>query len=195
MTPSNRDGLREPSFKMSSAQLAVVVVLGSLSVLFGAGIVAYLVTRYTSPRWRLPETPDLPVGLFASTVLILATSVALHVALKAIKKNQLSLVLRSLRLSGLFALAFLIGQFINWYDMAELQHGTPALYVFTFYMVTALHALHVIGGLIPLGIVTAKAGRQEYSSSRWEGLKLCAQYWDFLAIVWLVILILLFAFD
>jgi len=62
------------------------------------------------------------------------------------------------------------------------------LYPFTFYMLTGLHAAHVVGGFIPLGITIGNARRRRYTSSHYEGVWLCRQYWDFLGVVWVVLL-------
>ena len=74
--------------------------------------------------------------------------------------------------------------------MIPALHGSDpyARYAFTFYWLTALHAAHVVGGFVPLGIVIARARRRQYSSSRYEGVRLCKQYWDYLGVVWIVLL-------
>jgi cytochrome c oxidase subunit 3 len=59
-------------------------------------------------------------------------------------------------------------------------------------MLTGLHAAHVLGGFIPLGIVLGRADRRRYSSSEHEGPRLCRQYWDYLFVVWVILLTALF---
>jgi cytochrome c oxidase subunit 3 len=183
-------GPRQPSFRMSTRQLLIVLLFVSLSVLFTASIVAYVATRLNSPLWRTPYMPGLPWGLFGSTALIAAVSGSMHWALSCVRKNRLEALGRALWLTGTFALAFLVGQTFNWLAMvpAQTAPGPRTLYAFTFYMLTGLHAVHVLGGFVPLGIAIARARRREYSSSRHEGVRLCAQYWDFLGVVWLVLL-------
>jgi cytochrome c oxidase subunit 3 len=93
-------------------------------------------------------------------------------------------------LGGAFSLAFLAAQSSNWYRVLELNPvlRNQELALFTFYMLTGVHALHVIGGFVPLGYVLYRAYQREYSSSRHEGVKLCIQYWHFLGVVWLLLL-------
>ncbi|HET9929853.1 MAG TPA: cytochrome c oxidase subunit 3, partial [Polyangiaceae bacterium] len=62
---------------------------------------------------------------------------------------------------------------------------------YTFYVLTGLHAAHVVGGFVPAGIVFARARRREYSSSRHEGVLLCTQYWHYLGVVWLALFLVL----
>jgi heme/copper-type cytochrome/quinol oxidase subunit 3 len=178
---------------MSAGQLAIVLVLTSLSVLFIASIVAYLVTRAQTQVWRSERTPGLPLGLIGSSALILAVSASVQRALNAVRQNRLTTLTRSLYQSLIFASAFVVGQLFNWVTLwrETLAAGEKTLFVATFFMLTGLHALHVIGGFVPLGIVIARARRREYSSSRYQGVLFCAQYWHFLGVVWFVLLVTL----
>jgi cytochrome c oxidase subunit 3 len=68
------------------------------------------------------------------------------------------------------------------------MHVTPSanLYGFTFYMLTGLHAAHVIGGLALLAIVTVRAFCGRYSANAHAGVLYSTMYWHFLDGVWLV---------
>ena len=107
------------------------------------------------------------------------------------KQNRLEELERWLLTAGGAALAFLVAQAINWRVMMSVDASLAkqTLYVFTFYMLTGLHAAHVLGGFIPLGIVLRKAHARQYSSSRYEGVRLCRRYWDYLGVIWLVLLV------
>lgn len=180
---------RAPSFKISTRQLGMIVLLVSLTVLFGASIVAYLITRFQANEWRTEGMPGLPLGLFGSTAMLVGLSFFVQRALTSIRHNRHEALLGNLWLTLLFALAFLVGQIWNWGAMREaaLAPSLRTLYPFTFYLLTGLHAAHVIGGFVPLGIVLTKARRREYSSSNHEGVLLCVQYWHYLGVVWLVL--------
>jgi len=180
---------RQPSFKMSMRQLAMVALFASLSVLFTASIVAYLITRFSAEVWQTPAMPSLPHGLFASTAMLVGLSWFIQKAVSSIQHNRHEALLKNLWLTFLFAFAFLIGQGLNWTYMREaaLAPGIRTLYPFTFYLLTGLHAAHVVGGFVPLGIVLGRARRREYSSSNHEGVLLCAQYWHYLGVVWLIL--------
>lgn len=175
-------------------QLGMLVFLASLTVLFVASIVAYLITRYNHPYWAEVQA-TLPKGLLAAGGFLVGTSASLEFAVRAIRRNHQSGLRHGLVLAGCFALAFLAAQSLNWAALMSLNAGddTRLLSLFVFYMLTALHALHVVGGFVPLVHVWHRAGQREYSSSRWEGVKLCAQYWHFLGGVWVVLMATLFA--
>ena len=168
----------------------MIVLFGTLSMLFGASVVGYLITRSQNDVWKTASMPALPLGLVASTILLAALSVAMHVALRAVRQNRFEALQRALSVTLLLGCAFVIGQAQNWRSMYAAAIATDArtLYAFTFYMLTGLHAVHVIGGFVPLLVVQAKARRREYSSSNHEGVKLCAQYWDYLGVIWLILI-------
>ncbi len=187
---------KEPSFvSLSPAQLAMYIGLASLSVFFAASLVAFFITRAQALAWRSVESPALPSGLWVSTVVLVLLSGCLHFAQSKLKKNHLLEVSRGLYAALICAVGFLGLQASNWRAMAEAHVAVEArsLYAFTFYSLTALHALHVLAGIVPLVLVLGRSKRDHYSSSRDEGVRLLRQYWDFLLIVWLVLLFALWS--
>ena len=168
----------------------MVVLLLSLTMLFGASLVAYFVTRAQSQVWRTAEVPPMPSGLLVSTALLLALSLGIHYAKARLGKNDFPGLKRGLFLVLGLGVLFLGMQVGNWRTVAtaDLAAAEKSLYAYTFYMLTALHALHVIGGVLASTWVTQRALRGDYSSSRSEGVHLLGQYWDFLLVVWVVLL-------
>jgi len=191
-TPSHRPQ-REPSFALSTRRLGLYVLFASLSVLFAASVIGYLITRAAAAEWRPAGMPGLPAGLWVSGVLVIGLSAVLETALKAVRKNQSRALSRRLWAALCLAVLFLAAQTSNWWEMhssvASIEVRT--LFPYTFYLLTGLHAAHVVGGLVPLGIVLARAERREYSSSHHEGVVLCVQYWHFLTAVWAVLFVAL----
>jgi heme/copper-type cytochrome/quinol oxidase subunit 3 len=163
--------------------------MASMTMLFGASLVGYLVTRFQNPVWRA-GMPGLPSGLWVSTGLLVIVSLAFSRAIAATRRNRFEALEGFLWLAGAAALGFLVMQAQNWHVMmrAEAAASARTLYAFTFFMLTGLHAAHVIGGFVPLAIVIRKTRLRQYSSSRLEGLVLCRRYWDYLGVVWLVLL-------
>jgi cytochrome c oxidase subunit 3 len=195
MAESERVGLeggKQPnqrSFGASKAQLGMAVFLASLSMLFGACLMAMVLTRINGAAWPDAELTALPRGLLVSTVLMALVSASLHRAVAAARANRPRALLAALSLAVALAVLFVLAQSLNWWQMASRDLGaeTATLYPFTFYFLTGLHATHVVGGLFPLWIIRAKARQTEYSSSRYEPVRLCAQYWHFLGIVWVIL--------
>jgi cytochrome c oxidase subunit III len=176
---------------MSLRQLGMLVLYCSMTVLFTATIVGFWFTRLTAPHYRAPGLPDLPAGLGLSTLLIALTSGSIWQAQRAIKHNHLEAVTRWLVASGVLAGSFLLTQSANWFAMRPPGNAN-SLYLATFFLLTGVHALHVLGGFVPLGFVIHHALKRDYSSSRHEGLSLCAQYWHYLGAVWVVLVTMLY---
>jgi cytochrome c oxidase subunit 3 len=176
--------------RMSLRQFGVIVLMVSMTVLFTATIIAYVWTRVVNPVWKTPDMPELPLGLFASTAMIVGMSASMHRAMHDVRRNRTDSLQRDLWLALAFGVGFITGQIFNWRTMEPGMHANVPhpLYPFTFYMLTGLHAAHVVGGFIPLGIVIARANKRLYTSSEHEGVRLVRQYWDFLGVVWLVLL-------
>lgn len=169
-------------------RLGVVLFLVSVGVMFVAVLVAYAVTRTSQTIW---VSAGVPPGLYVSTVLLAALSFMMHRAKDRVLANQPTRAQGSLRVVLILAVAFVVAQALNWRAVHTTAAVSHSLYAASFYMLTGLHALHVLGGVVPLVIVTAKAGREEYSSSRAEPVRLLALYWDFIGVVWLVLLVAL----
>jgi cytochrome c oxidase subunit III len=131
--------------------------------------------------------------LWVNTAALALGSVALQFARGAARRGELGELRSDLLAGGASALAFLAGQLMAWHQLADAGYylATNPANAF-FYMLTALHGLHLAGGIVALGWVTAKAWR---GGDRIERLRvsidLCAVYWHFMLFVWLVLLVVL----
>jgi cytochrome c oxidase subunit III len=186
-------GSAGPGSTWSAGQLAMLLALVSISVLFVASCVAVLVTRSQAPPAALAGIHPVPWGVAASTAFLAGLSACLHLAVTAIRHNASPRCERYLVLAGVCALAFLAGQLLNCRQVLASEAALPQRSVFAvaFFLLIGVHAAHVAGGLFPLAYVYVRTRRHEYSSSRYEGLRLCAQYWHYLGVVWLLLLLTL----
>lgn len=186
----------------------LVVFLLSLASLFAATLVAYWAVRLDAPSWPPPGAPGLPRVLWASTAALLASSATMHAAWLGARRGSAGLLRGGLVLTSALGLVFLVLQASGWHTLqGELGFVPPAQldpsghvhgvrhFAGTFYLLTALHAAHVVGGLIPLLVTTGRALRGAYSPARRQGVTLCAVYWHFLEAVWLIIFVTLVAFE
>ncbi len=169
------------------------VGIASMTMLFGASLVGYFVTRAQAKAWRSVDLPELPWGLWLSTALLVGLSSCLLRAQRAISKNRTEQLAKNLFVALLLGGLFCASQLENWRQVARaaLSVEVKGLYVYSFFMLTALHAVHVVAGLVPLWLCHRRALDHKYSSSRHEGIKLLRQYWDFLLVVWGVLLLAL----
>jgi cytochrome c oxidase subunit 3 len=113
-------------------------------------------------------------------------------ASNAAKKNNRSSMRNLLITGALLTLAFIAGQLIAWDQMVAAGYylrDNPA-YAF-FYLLTGLHALHLLGGMWFLGRLGFRMNQTGKGEKAMQNVKLCATYWHYLLIVWLVLFTLL----
>lgn len=174
---------------------AMTVLLVSLSILFMASALAFVLIRQRSASWPPAGFPALPRSLWLSTALILLASVTAHGALRAIRREDQGGLKRGLWLTLVVGVLFLVLQSYNWWEF--LQRIRPPLqmegaYLGMFYVLTGLHAAHVVGGLVPLAIVLWNAYRGKYSRNFHPGVRYCTLYWHFLDVVWVVLFVAIY---
>lgn len=170
----------------------MMIFLISLAVLFLASIVAYLAIRMQSEAWPPPGLPPLPRTLILSTALILLGSVTIQTAYACARANRRHALRASLFATLLLGVAFLVSQIISWLQLlGERTTMHSHLFGWLFYFLTGLHALHVIGGLLPLAVVTVNAFYDRYSPLRHSAVRFSAMYWHFLGGAWITLYALL----
>ena len=167
----------------------------SLAMLFAASMVGYLVIRGTHLPWPPPGFPVLPRSLWLSTLVIVLSSVAIQRALGAVRQGNHAGVTRWLASTFVLGLLFLGLQTAAWWQIVA-QIASPSQnagpYLKLFYVLTGLHAAHVVGGLIPLGIVTRRAAAGRYGPNDHSGVRCSAVYWHFLDAVWCALFVVVY---
>jgi cytochrome c oxidase subunit 3 len=139
--------------------------------------------------WRALPVPGL---LWFNTGVLVLSSVALQGAYLAAHRNNMEGVIVGLCAGGASAVTFLVGQLLAWQQLRAAGYfvtSNPANSL--FYMITAAHGLHLIGGLVALGRTTANVWRGAEMAQVRLSVELCTIYWHFLLLVWLVLLGLL----
>jgi len=175
--------------------LGMWVFLATLTVLFLAAIVGYLVVRLKAADWPPPGMPRLPGGLWLATAALLAGSVTIDQAHRAIRAGKTLASTRWLAATLALALLFLSVQSWNWWGLIRVRlTAATNLYAFTFFMLTGLHAAHVVGGVVLLAVVLARSLRGRYGSGAYSGVTYAAMYWHFLDAVWLLLFAVLVVF-
>jgi heme/copper-type cytochrome/quinol oxidase subunit 3 len=168
------------------------LLIASLSMLFGAALVGYLVIRMRASEWPPPGSSGLPAGIWISTVLLIILSILLVAAERGLRAGKVIEPARLLVASVLMALAFLGSQTASWLRLVA-DSATPqeSLLLWGFFTLSFLHAAHVLFGLVPLVITAVRALMGRYTADRHEGVHLVAMYWHFLLVTWFGILIAL----
>jgi cytochrome c oxidase subunit III len=176
------------SMTWPAAKIGLGVFLAVASSLFVLFISAYSM-RMNMVDWRALPVPRL---LWFNTGVLALSSAALQWAHVAARRHDADGVIVGLLAGGASAVTFLVGQLLAWQQLNVAGYfvaSNPANSF--FYLFTAVHGLHVTGGLVALGRTTAKVWRGAGIAEANLSVELCAIYWHFLLLVWLVLLGLL----
>jgi cytochrome c oxidase subunit III len=161
-----------------------------VTVLFSLLVVAYA-GRMAFEDWR--PVPESWV-LWLNTALLIVSSIAFEWASVSVRRGRIDHAKIGLAAAGFFAVAFLFGQLVAWRQLNAMIYfdiTNPAIAF--FYLITALHALHLAGGLVAWGRTTAELWRGLDLGRTVLHVRLCATYWHFLLVVWLILFGLLFS--
>jgi heme/copper-type cytochrome/quinol oxidase subunit 3 len=177
--------------RQAAAAQGMRLFLLSLGILFAATLIGYGVVRLELGPAAV-EVPPLPGLLWLSTVLLLASSGSIQVALGAARSGRPDRLVAAMAATTLLGVAFLAVQSVSWLRwagplVAGLREQRQAFLVAAFYVLTGIHAAHVLGGLVPLAVVTRRAAARRYGPAEHGGVLHCAMYWHFLDAVWLAL--------
>ena len=176
------------SFPLSKGQVGTWILLTAVIMLFAGLSSAYIVLRGV-PSWQNIELPSL---LWPNTAILLLSSLAIELSRRAIRRNDIQSMKRWLTIVGLLGFAFLVGQLAAWRQLVNAGVYLPStLQSSFFYILTGLHGLHLLGGIVALGIVFVMALKNRLSAFRHEPLKLCATYWHVMDGLWIYLFLLL----
>jgi len=158
--------------------------LVALGILFVAGLAGYTIIRLRADVWPPPGSPQLPAGLWVSTAILVVLSGLLVAAVRQARARRAGETARLLAAATALGVAFLVAQIGNW---LRLDGGADrTMLEFGFWMLTVLHGLHVLGGLVPIAVTTIRSGRGRYLADP-EPVELVADYWHFLGVTWIAI--------
>ncbi|MEO9594169.1 cytochrome c oxidase subunit 3 [Rhodopirellula bahusiensis] len=164
--------------------------LGTLLVFFVSSLLLYGI--YASSRiGDVQSSVPLPNSFLTSTALLLAISGLVHWATRAVRRSKRVLAASLLAFSAIAAVAFMAIQYVAMLGLLggpAMQGGTGKGVAGMVVVLAFLHALHVAGGVIALGIVSVRSMLGKYDHERHWPVDFAAQYWHFLDLVWLCML-------
>ncbi len=168
----------------SASRTGLLMFLAVISSFFLLLIISYY-TRSLFPDWEVLTDPGI---LWINTVVLVFASVALQMASNAAKRDSFVGLRYSLIAGAALTLLFVGGQLVAWEQMAAAGFyaaKNPANAF--FYLLTGLHALHLLGGLCFVVVLGLKLNRKESKEELGQSVALCATYWHYLLLVWIVL--------
>jgi cytochrome c oxidase subunit 3 len=181
---------KEKRSRIHPQKFALWVACASMIMFFAAFTSGYIVRR-SAGNWLEFVMPNL---FFYNTIVILLSSITLHSAYVAFKKMNTKLFKILLGVSLVLGIAFLVLQYQAWIALTEngIELTTNPSSSFLF-VISGFHAAHVLGGVVAIMIAFVKAMTQKHEVTpiRKLRLELTTQYWHFVDILWLYLLIFL----
>jgi cytochrome c oxidase subunit 3 len=175
-------------------RLGIWVALASIVMMFTSLSSAYLVRAGVSNDWYPLAVPQI---LYLSTALIVISSGTLELARRKLKASVLDGYSRWLIITAFLGVAFLVSQLVAWRQLAG-----RGIYVASnphssfFYLLTAAHAIHLLGGLVALLYLVVRTrqvlGANAVDANRRAIADAVSIYWHFMDVLWIYLFVLLF---
>ena len=192
LLPANGDPRVVQEYSPPASSTGIWVVLFAITMMFAAFTSALVVRKGASLDWRHFALPSI---LYFNTVLLLASGFTLEISRRRVAvfmggmKSQGASPTRWLYSTLFLGLLFVIGQYMAWRQLSGegvfLASNPSSSF---FYVLTAAHALHVMGGLGGIVYVIHKLNK---SVLRRSTLDATARYWHFMDVLWVYLLLLL----
>lgn len=172
----------------------MVIFLLSESIIFLAFFAGYAVLKSSSPVW-LPEGVE---GLevrepLINTVILVSSSFVAWFAERALRRHNLWAFRALWALTMAMGAYFMVGQAIEWANLPfSLQSG---VYGGSFYLLTGFHGLHVITGILLMGLMLARSFRPGNYDNGDAGVTMVSLFWHFVDVIWIVLFVLIYVWQ
>ncbi|MAE70369.1 MAG: cytochrome oxidase subunit III [Gemmatimonadetes bacterium] len=179
----------ETATELPNSRMAIWWFLASEVAIFGGLIVAYVLVRLHHPEWGEYASHTINAAGAINTMVLLTSSLAVVLAHQAVEEGKLEKASKLLLTTVAFGLVFLA---IKAYEYTHELHAgfTPVTNLFWsfYYLMTGLHGLHVVGGMIAMIAVSRSVRRGEHSAR----VECVGMYWHLVDIVWIFLFPLLY---
>ena len=186
--------IEEKKYVIHPAKFTLWIFIVTIILFFGGLTSAYIVSKGIESEKQMWHFFELPSMLWYNTAVIIVSSVMLQVGLWGAKRGDFNRTKTGYGLTFLLGLLFLIGQVVAWTILDEegVLWGAGGSNSGNYlYILTAVHGLHIIAGLIFVGVVLVRLGRGKYKPGKIVGIENCATFWHFLGLLWLYLFIFL----
>ena len=183
------------AFDISLQKSAVIIIFGIATVLFSLVFTSYL---YTLPPGQDTKYLLRPNLLWINTLVLFFVTYFFNKVTSDLKKKNTLNVKRNLLITGGLTYLFLFGQIIFWFQLLKSgNYVSTNSYFANFYVFTALHGLHLLGGLFFWGKVSSRVLKLEQNKILEEEKNISALslYWIYLLIVWLMFFLMIYIFN
>ncbi|MBS1557471.1 MAG: cytochrome c oxidase subunit 3 [Bacteroidetes bacterium] len=173
---------------MNPKKFGMWLFLATVMMLFMSITSAYIV-RQAEGNWVYFE---LPPSFYITSFIIVVSSITMHWAYRASKRDDLAKARLHIAITSVLGVAFLVGQFIGWVELVQANVylvGNPSGSF--LYVITGLHALHLISAVVFLLIMLVAVFQGKVSARNMTKMEMCTTYWHFLGALWLYLFVFL----
>ncbi len=179
----------KPMLAMHPKKFALWLFIVTIVMLFAALTSAYIV-KQSDGNWLSFELPPI---FIVNTVIIAISSLTMHLAYLAAKKDALKKITLMLTVTVILGIIFLIGQYLSWSELVKndvyfVSNYASASFIYIF---TGLHGLHIVSGIIFLLITLMSSLKSKIKSKDLVQIEMCMTYWHFLGGLWLYLYLFL----
>lgn len=178
----------KPSKRIHPHKFTLWVGIGSIVMMFAGLTSAYIVKR-NQANW---QTFEIPTAFWISTILILLSSATLHLSLKSFKEREMKKYRMLMLTTLILGVLFIVTQYTGFKNLWQSGMTLQANVSFSFlYVIVGLHALHVIGGVIALIMMSLNAFSSKTRNYSIVPVELMCTYWHFVDFLWVYLLVFL----
>jgi heme/copper-type cytochrome/quinol oxidase subunit 3 len=185
------EALMEPSpYAIPSRKLTVWLFIISDAVTFGAFLFAYGYLRVATPNWVRPFESSSVINVIIMTFILITSSLTMLGAVDSAKAGDKPKAMRFLYSTMFLGILFAALHIREWFELfARKITISSGVFGQSFFTVTGLHLLHVIGGVIAMLVVAALYSRERLTPGHVETMGL---YWHFVDLVWMFVVPLVY---
>ena len=188
-----------PDQQYESSKLGMWLFLLTEVLMFGGLFCAYAIFRAWHPEmfFHAHKMLDVTMGTI-NTIVLITSSLTVALAIYSIQNNRKTDTVRYLAITIVLAAVFLIIKYFEYthkihlgqlpgkfYTFTGIEESNPHLFFSMYFIMTGLHGIHVIGGIIIIGWVLIRTKRGEFSSEYYTPVELVGLFWHLVDLIWI----------
>lgn len=172
--------------KMHPHKFTLWIAIGSITMMF-AGLTSAYIVKSNQAGWDPIQMPKI---FYLSTAVIIASSISIYLAQKAMAAREMARYRLLVSVTAVLGLAFVATQFIGfselWASKITFKDSVAGSF---FYIITGVHALHVVGGIIALVVLFLRAYNTKTKFYSTTPVETAGLYWHFVDLLWIYLFV------
>lgn len=172
----------------------MVIFLLSESLIFFAFFAGFAVLKLSSPLWLPDGVGQLEMREpLINTVILVSSSFVAYFAELALRRNNLWGFRALWALTMAMGTTFVVGQAVEWIGLPFSLHS--GVYGASFYLLTGFHGLHVITGILLMGLMLIRSFRPGNYDTGDAGVTMVSLFWHFVDVIWIILFVLIYVWQ